>query len=104
MLVILVQKLQRENVLKKKESGTLHIPLVNGAGELKVYSQPLGTLTSREAEILNLLMSGLKRPKIADTLSISTETVNTHMKHIHSKLTVHSDIELIARAIKEKLV
>jgi DNA-binding NarL/FixJ family response regulator len=88
----------------KNNTSTFFVSMVNGKSELKVFPETTGALTSRENEILDLLINGLKRPKIAATLSISTATVDTHMKHIHSKMTVHSDVELIARALKDKVL
>jgi LuxR family maltose regulon positive regulatory protein len=70
----------------------------------KAYNEPTYTLTSREFEILGLLRSGLKRPKIAEKLSLSTYTINTHLKRIHSKMDAHSDIELVSRAMKERIL
>lgn len=58
-------------------------------------------LTLREKKIINLLFSGFKRPKIANKLSISIATVNTHLRNIHSKLDVNSDIEIITKMKKE---
>lgn len=54
-------------------------------------------LTLRENEIIDLLRFGYKRPQIADKLSISHATVNTHLKNIHSKLDVTSDLKIITK-------
>jgi two-component system, NarL family, response regulator DegU len=54
-------------------------------------------LTLRENEITDLLRFGYKRPQIADKLSISLATVNTHLRNIHSKLDVTSDLTVIAK-------
>jgi DNA-binding NarL/FixJ family response regulator len=47
-------------------------------------------LTMREREILGLLAEGGPSREIADRLSISVDTVNTHLKHIYGKFQVRS--------------
>lgn len=54
-------------------------------------------LTAREAEVLALLMDGLDNAGIAQYLSISRPTVNTHIQHIYTKCDVHSRSELAMR-------
>src|SRR6516162_2307413 len=48
------------------------------------------TLTQREQEILELLAKGYYYKEISDTLSISYNTVRTHLQHIYEKLHVQS--------------
>ncbi len=47
-------------------------------------------LTSRENEILLMILDRMSRKDIAKALSISHETVKMHFKHIYKKLSVHS--------------
>lgn len=61
-------------------------------------------LTSREAEILQHLVSGSSYKKISKELFISFDTVNSHIKKIYEKLQVHSKTEAVAKALKHKLV
>lgn len=61
-------------------------------------------LTNREKEILQLLSKGNSFKLIATELSISLDTVRTHIKHIYDKLHVCSQIEAVSKAIHEKLV
>jgi len=49
---------------------------------------PAEELTEQETIILKLIVSGLNNNAIADTLSISTSTVKTHVRHIFQKLGV----------------
>jgi DNA-binding NarL/FixJ family response regulator len=55
-------------------------------------------LTDREWEILDLICSGSNTREMADTLFLSTETVNSHVKRILRKLGVHSRSEAVAEA------
>ncbi|MEG1254149.1 MAG: helix-turn-helix transcriptional regulator, partial [Raoultibacter sp.] len=52
-------------------------------------------LTPREREICMLLAQGRSIPYIRDALVISRDTVSTHVKHIYTKLDVHSRQELL---------
>ena len=61
-------------------------------------------LTTREQEILQSLSRGNSFKLIAAELSISLETVRTHIKHIYDKLHVRSQAEAISKAFKEKLI
>lgn len=53
-------------------------------------------LTSREAEVLQLVRSGLSNKEIAARLVVSTGTVRTHLENIFEKLGVHSRTAAIA--------
>ena len=70
------------------------------------YAEPKGEydLTMREKEILQLLVDGLSKKHLADRLCISLYTVDTHLKNIYAKLHVHSQIDVIAKALKEHLL
>jgi DNA-binding NarL/FixJ family response regulator len=61
-------------------------------------------LTGREKEILQLLVNGMSKKHIASHLNLSLFTVDTHLKNIYSKLQVHSQIDVVAKALREKLV
>jgi len=61
-------------------------------------------LTNREKEILSLLSEGNSHKMIAASLTISIETVRSHLKNIYDKLHVHSQTEALSKAFKEKLV
>lgn len=61
-------------------------------------------LSSREIEILQLLVEGLPKKIIADRLSISYHTVDSHLRKIYEKLKVHSASSAVAKALKENLI
>jgi two-component system response regulator NreC len=58
-------------------------------------------LSPREKEILQLLAEGSTTKRIADQLSVSVKTVETHRQHIMDKLNIFSIAELTKYAIKE---
>ena len=53
----------------------------------------IGTLTRREAEVLNLLRIGLSNAKIAERLVITTSTAKVHVHRILEKLGVESRLQ-----------
>lgn len=60
-------------------------------------------LTAREQKILNLMTQGLIKKEIADQLSLSYHTVDTHLRNIYTKLHVHTRTGAVAKALKERL-
>lgn len=58
-------------------------------------------LGAREREVLQLLAEGLTSSQIAQRLSVSTSTVETHRRNIMRKLDLHSVAELTKYAIRE---
>jgi DNA-binding NarL/FixJ family response regulator len=60
----------------------------------------LGQLTEREREILDLLATGKRNHDIAESLFISPQTVQTHVRNILRKLRVHSKLEAVALAVR----
>ena len=61
-------------------------------------------LTKREREVLALLAAGATGREIAARLSISTNTVRTHVQSILTKLQVHSRLEAAVFAMKHRLL
>jgi DNA-binding NarL/FixJ family response regulator len=60
-------------------------------------------LSEREKEVLRLVASGLVSTEIGSRLNISGQTVNTHIKHICSKLNVHSRAQAVNHATNRGL-
>ena len=61
-------------------------------------------LTRREATILNLIARGDSYGEVARTLSVSVGTVQTHVKNIYGKLSVHSRGEAVFEAQRRGLL
>jgi len=66
--------------------------------------QQKSPLTEREQQVLQLLAEGQSYKMVADKLSLSFHTVNSHAKHIYEKLHVSSLGEAIAYYYKNLLL
>ncbi len=64
----------------------------------------LATLTRREHELLVMVVEGMSNPCIAEKLSISIRTVETHKTSILRKLDLHSTVDLVKFAIKHNII
>lgn len=61
-------------------------------------------LTSREREILQLLVEGNSNKDIANRLNVSPHTVETHRRNLQDKLNLHSFAELILYAVRKRII
>ncbi len=62
------------------------------------------SLSEREREIFQLVAEGHSNKEIADLLSVSPSTVETHRTHILQKLDVHSTAELVLYAVRRGVI
>jgi two-component system NarL family response regulator len=60
-------------------------------------------LTDRELEVLRLVAKGLNNREIAKQLFISENTAKNHVRNILEKLQLHSHMEAVMYAVREKL-
>jgi two-component system NarL family response regulator len=65
---------------------------------------PTPRLTEREMEVLTLVAQGLNNRDIAKELFISENTVKNHVRNILEKLHLHSRMEAVVYAVREKLL
>ncbi len=78
--------------------------------EFKQMSRPERTqgsalrLTERELEVLRLVAEGMNNREIARRLFISENTVKNHVRNILEKLQLHSRMEAVMYAVREKLL
>ena len=63
-----------------------------------------GGLTTRELEILQLIVDGKSNKEIADQLTLSVNTVSVHRANIMDALGIHKTAELVVYAIRNGLV
>jgi two-component system, NarL family, response regulator NreC len=62
------------------------------------------SLSEREREIFQLIAEGHSNKEIAELLSVSPATVETHRAHILHKLDVHNTAELVLYAVRRGVI
>lgn len=62
------------------------------------------TLTSREIEIIKWIAKGKKNTEMAELLSISKNTIETHRKNILQKLNCNTFCEVIVYAFQYEIL
>lgn len=78
---------------------------MNGGRGRDVYVSLLADqLTSRELDVLTLLVEGASSQEIMRELNVSKNTVRTHIQNILTKLQVHSRLEAAAFAVRHGIV
>ena len=65
---------------------------------------PAPRLTEREMEVLKLVAQGMNNREIAKDLFISENTVKNHIRNILEKFHLHSRMEAVVYAVREKLL
>jgi two-component system NarL family response regulator len=104
-MAYLVKSVQREELvtaIRKAAAGQRHIP-PDVAARLaeRVAGSPLST---REIEVLRLLVSGQRNREIAATLAIAEGTVKLHVSSILAKLHVDDRTEAVTVALQRGIV
>ncbi len=70
------------------------------------FEEPLEeiNLTAREIEILEHTSKGHNFNQIGENLFISPKTVRKHIENIYGKLQVHSKLEAVQKAVKNRII
>ena len=61
-------------------------------------------LTARELEVLRLVAKGMSNKDVAEELVISENTVKNHVRNILEKLHLHSRMEAVMYAVRQRLL
>jgi DNA-binding NarL/FixJ family response regulator len=61
-------------------------------------------LTTRELEVLKLVAQGMSNRDVAEALFIAENTVKNHVRNILEKLQLHSRMEAVVYAVREKIL
>jgi DNA-binding NarL/FixJ family response regulator len=61
-------------------------------------------LSPREVEVLELIAQGKRNKEIGDSLGITQETVQTHIKRLFTKLDVHDRTAAVMVALSRGIV
>jgi two-component system, NarL family, nitrate/nitrite response regulator NarL len=95
-----------EGVLRGRTRTPSSLRLARGArgsGPVTAQATLAGHLTTRELDVLRLLVEGLTSGQIAGRLGISSNTVRSHIQSILNKLHVHSRLAAAAFAVRYEL-
>jgi DNA-binding NarL/FixJ family response regulator len=99
--------------INRVKSGKNHIPVgvsriqreIAKKKTAKAYKHNKNDLlTDREIEVMQHVVTGMSTEGIAQTLSISTRTVNNHKLNIFKKFKVNNTPDLIRFALNEKMI
>jgi DNA-binding NarL/FixJ family response regulator len=78
--------------------------LAKGAEAPPPPARPAPKLTDREMEVLRLVATGVNNREIARQLFITENTVKNHVRNILEKLQLHSRMEAVVYAVREKML
>ena len=78
--------------------------LLDGLKKANEAGNELLELSPRERQVLKLIAEGLSYKKIADILSISPRTVESHKNNLLEKLNLSNQVDLVKYAMRLKLV
>jgi DNA-binding CsgD family transcriptional regulator len=78
--------------------------LANAVAPVPPTPPPTHGLSQREVEVLRLLADGQSNRAIAEALSLSERTIQTHVFHIFAKLRVSSRAAAAAYAVRHALI
>lgn len=89
-----------EAVIPPLMLGSLLKSLIQRRREADAALMRYSRLSRREREVLELLVEGADQDEMADILSISPQTVRTHIQNVIGKLEVHSRLEAVALSVE----
>ena len=89
-------------VIRNVQAGEHPLPADVQARLDDTAAQP--TLSKREVEVMELVLDGCRNKEIADSLSISQETVRVHLRTIFTKLDVHDRTAAVKVALRRGIV
>jgi len=93
-----------ESIVPPAMLGSLLSSLVQAREQQNDVLRRVSRLTSREREVLALLVEGADNEMVATQLVISSETARTHIQNILTKLDVHSRLEALALVLQNDVV
>lgn len=97
-LISAVRRAVAGELVLPTEDGPVRTDQLREARALRARQDLLITLTGREREVIEAIVSGGTTTGIALELGISPATVQTHVKNILRKLGVHSKVEAVGVA------
>ena len=107
-----------ESIPKDNIKHAVHDACVNGPEESREHAaalaqalgiqnmegEPITPLSRREMQILRMLAEGHTYRTCAMALSVALDTVRFHVRHIYTKLRVHSKTAAVTKAYREGML
>lgn len=72
--------------------------------EIRAPEYPVDDLTPHETRLLALIADGHNYKTAAIELGVSVNTVSFHMRRVYEKLHVHSKSQVVAKALRQRLI
>ncbi|VXB16586.1 response regulator transcription factor [Nocardioides sp. AX2bis] len=92
-------------VVRYARPGTFTVPeSVLRVLDTSTWARPTDRLTLREGDVLRQLAAGRDVSALSRDLGISVHTARSHVRSIHAKLGVHSQLEAVAMAHQDGFV
>jgi DNA-binding NarL/FixJ family response regulator len=92
----------------RTQSGLDRLPATAAPAPQRPLREPVSVfapgLTSRERQVLRLLIQGASNKDVAKRLDIRSNTVRTHVQNLLAKLRVHTRLEAVTLAIRVGLL
>ena len=90
--------------MRRASEGREYLPASVAAGLEEEGEGESAALSPREAEVLRLIALGSTNRGIAEQLSLSVRTVETHRAHVQQKLGLEGRSELTRYALEHGLI
>ncbi|MEQ8655075.1 MAG: response regulator transcription factor [Kiloniellales bacterium] len=94
------------NALRLVVAGERYVPstMIRDPKEQETIKKATGTLSPREAQVLQRLAHGASNKEIARALSIQETTVKLHLRNLSDKLEARNRTEIVVRALEQGLI
>ncbi|HEV8178380.1 MAG TPA: response regulator transcription factor [Gemmatimonadales bacterium] len=89
-----------EAIMDGKERARLLRVLHHRRHQEATERQRVNRLTPRQTEILQMMAEGVPESQIAEKLTLSPNTLRTHVQNILTRLSVHTKVQALAVAIR----
>jgi DNA-binding NarL/FixJ family response regulator len=97
-----VVRTELRQVIKAVHSGKRHVPPDVAEKIAAHLNEPI--LTQRELEVLQLVADGMRNKEVAARLSISEDTVKTHLRNTMGKLEVNDRTHAVIVAVRRGFI
>lgn len=101
-LILLLYGILQDYEKIKEQNSTVTDATTEDAGDVHLTDDMLRSLSAREKEVLQYLLSNMKRKEIAEKLFVTESTIKKHTSSIYKKLKVSNRAELLEKLKEQK--